>query len=69
MKESLVAKYQAGELPTREAVDQALGPDDNRTDAAEYRYFHLKNWDENPWYLRIRFDENGKVIDFSAHPD
>jgi hypothetical protein len=67
MKDSLEAKYRAGELPTRGDVDRLLGPDDDRIDALEYRSFGLTQWDGNPWYLRILFNEQGKTIEFSAH--
>lgn len=70
MKDSLVAKYEAGELPTRKIVDDLLGPE-NDYGAGEqyYRRFQLMEWYGNPWYLRVRFDEQGNVIQFSAHPD
>jgi hypothetical protein len=29
----------------------------------------LTEWYGNPWYLSVRFDEQGKVIDFAARPD
>jgi hypothetical protein len=69
MKDALIAKYAAGQLPTRDEVDRLLGHDDDRADAPQHRYFRLMEWYGNPWYLRIRFDERGKVIDFAAHPD
>ena len=68
MKDSLEAKYRAGEFPTRDIVDGLLGPDDDRADAPEVRDFGLMEWYGNPWYLRIRFDDQGKVIDLGAHP-
>jgi hypothetical protein len=66
MKDSLEAKYRAGKLPTREVVDRLLGPDDNGMDTPEVRGFNLMEWDGNPWYLRVRLDEQGKVNDFRA---
>jgi hypothetical protein len=69
MKDSLVAKHAAGALPTREVVDRVLGPDDDRADAPEYRRFRLMEWYGNPWYLRVRFDEQDNVVQLSAHPD
>jgi hypothetical protein len=68
MKDSLVAKYQAGKFPTREIVDQVLGPDDDRSDGPEHRHFDLLEWYGNPWYLRILFDDRGNVVAFSAQP-
>jgi hypothetical protein len=68
MKDSLEAKYRAGELPTRDIVDGLLGPDDDRIDNPEVRDFSLMEWYGNPWYLRVRFDEQGKVNYFGAHP-
>jgi hypothetical protein len=68
MKDDLVAKYQLGQLPTRAAVDDVLGPGDEDMGWPNRR-FNLKNWDHNPWYLRIRFADDGRVSDFGAYPD
>ena len=67
MKDSLEAKYRAGELRTREEVDRVLGPDDDREKGAGNRNFGLMQWYGNPWYLRVWFDKEGRVIDLSAH--
>lgn len=67
MKDSLEAKYRAGELPTQEVVDRILGPNDEPMNAPEDRIFSLTEWYGNPWYLRVRFDGQGKVIYFDAH--
>src|SRR5207249_3174927 len=69
MKDSLEAKYKKGELDTRDIVDRLLGPDDDKIDANDYRYFHLENWDGNPWYLHVRFDDHGRVVELRASPD
>ena len=69
MKDSLLAKHAAGGLATRADVDSVLGSDDDPTDAPEYRYFRLKEWYGNPWYLRVTFDADGQVTRFIVAPD
>jgi hypothetical protein len=70
MKHSLRAKHAAGELMTREAVDEALGPDDEPGDVPDYRYFRLRApVVPNRWYVRVNFDENGKVTRFLISVD
>lgn len=70
MKDALRAKYAAGELATREAVDEALGPDDEVGDTPRYRYFRLRAPGiPNPWYVKITFDESGKVDRFLVSAD
>ncbi len=66
MKNSLIAKHKAGELSTREAVDRALGIADEQSD--ESRYYLMDTWIGVPWYLRVRFNGEGQVTSFSAHP-
>ena len=69
MKDSLVAKQQSGEIATRDVVDQVLGPDDEPGNDLSYRYFRITEWYGNPWYLRVRFDGQGKVEQFIVAPD
>jgi hypothetical protein len=70
MKDALRAKHSAGELATREAVDEALGPDDEPGETAQDRYFRLRAPGiHGPWYVRVRFDENGKVVRFLVSAD
>jgi hypothetical protein len=70
MKDSLLAAHASGAFPDRTAVDGALGPDDEPgVDDPSYRYFRLTEWYGNPWYLRVRFDERGKVLQFIVAPD
>lgn len=71
MKDSLAAKFAAGELPTATVVDKVLGPDDDltTTPTSDHRYFRLKEWYGNPWYLRILFDEQGNVLRVNANAD
>ena len=69
MKDGLLAKRESGELTTRDAVDAVLGPDDDRSDAPGSRYFRLTAWYGAPWYLRITFDETGRVTRFIVAPD
>jgi hypothetical protein len=69
MKDSLLAKRATGELATRDAVDAVLGPDDEHGEEPGYRYFRLKEWYGNPWYLRITFDEAGRVTRFMVAVD
>ncbi len=69
MKDSLLSAYSSGALPDRIAVDGTLGPDDERGNDPGYRYFRLTEWYGNPWYLRVHFDEQGKVQQFIVAPD
>lgn len=69
MKDALLAKHAEGKLPTREIVDRLLGPDDYGKNRSDYRYFRMQEWYGNPWYMRIQFDEQGRVLIFSAHPE
>jgi hypothetical protein len=59
----------AGAFPTQAALDGALGPDDDPGNDPGYRYFRLNEWYGNPWYLRVRFDEQGNVQQFLIAPD
>jgi hypothetical protein len=69
MKEALRAKYDAGELGTRDAVDAALGPDDDREDSTQFRQFLLKSPGLGfPWYVHVGFDDSGKVTRFIVTP-
>ena len=69
MKDSLLLVNSSGALPDRVAVDNALGPDDEPGIHPGYRYFRLTEWYGNPWYLRVRFDDDGKVEQFIVAPD
>jgi hypothetical protein len=70
MKDALRAKYASGELATRKAVDEALGPDDEPGETPQYRYFRLRSpWIHNPWYVRIAFDDHGNVFRFLVSVD
>jgi hypothetical protein len=71
MKDDLHARYEAGQLATRRAVDDALGPDDDSSPgSSDYRYFRLREPGiPNPWYLRISFDAKGNVERFMINPD
>jgi hypothetical protein len=70
MKDALRAKHAAGAFMTREAVDEALGPDDDPGDLPHYRYFRLRApLVPNPWYVRVTFDLNGKVTRFLVSVD
>ena len=66
MKDSLRAKYDAGRFSTRDAIDAALGPDDDREDDPRKREFRLREpgITGSPWYLFITFDEQGNVERF-----
>ena len=69
MREALRAKYAAGELQTRDAVDAALGPDEDREDSTQLRQFFLKSPGVGfPWYVQIGFDDSGKVTRFIVAP-
>ena len=70
MKDSLLAAHASGAFPDRAALDGALGPDDEPgINDPTYRYFRLTGWNGNPWYLRVRFDEQGKVQQFVVNAD
>ena len=70
MKDSLRTKYNAGEPSNREAVDAALGPDDEPNKAADYRYYRLREPVlPNSWYVHVSFDDKGKVVRFIISGD
>ena len=66
MKDSLVSKYEAGDLSTLEAVNRLLDPNGGSRD--NYDRIRLSAWD-GPWYLRIDFDEQNNVTHFAVYPD
>jgi hypothetical protein len=69
MKDALRQEYAAGRLATREAVDEVLGPDDDREELPQVRSFTLRSPGMGfPWYVRIVFDEKGKVLSFIVAP-
>src|SRR5687767_8417342 len=71
MKDALKAEFSAGKLPTAAVVDKVLGPDDDPSTnaASSVRYFRLKEWYGNPWYLRVMFDEKGNVLRVDINAD
>ena len=54
MKDSLIAKYKAGEVLTRSDADRLLGPAEDGSD--NMRRYLMKQW-LSPWYLRVVLDE------------
>lgn len=70
MKDALIGKYQAGGLASRDTLDAELGPDDDRASDPTHRYFRLLSpVIANPWYVRVRMSEEGKIIQFLVSAD